>query len=80
MSKMEKQAPNIKLECYYSSRDQVPHALATNELSFAVDPFIPNAKDTNSMKVFSDRFVVAHRANHPVSKLSVMSLEEMLEL
>ena len=80
MSKMEKQAPNIKLECYYSSRDQVPHALATNELSFAVDPFIPNAKDTNSMKVFSDRFVVAHRANHPVSKLSEMSLDEMLKL
>ena len=60
MGKMEKQAPNIKLECYYSARDQVPHALATNELSFAVDPFIPNSKDTNSMKVFSDQFVVAH--------------------
>ena len=80
MGKMEKQAPNIKLECYYSSRDQVPHALATNELSFAVDPFIPNSKDTNAMKVFTDRFVVAHRANHPVSKLSEMNLDEMLKL
>ena len=80
MGKMESQAPNVKLECYYSARDQVPHALATNELSFAVDPFIPNSKDTNSMKVFSDRFVVAHRANHPVSKLSEMTLDEMLKL
>jgi hypothetical protein len=26
MSKMESQAPNVKLECYYSARDQVPHA------------------------------------------------------
>jgi len=80
MGKIEKQAPNIKLECYYTSRDQVPHALATNELSFAVDPFIPNSKDTNSMKVFSDQFVIAHRANHPISKVSNITLEEVLKL
>ena len=80
MGKIEKQAPNIKLECYYTARDQVPHALATNELSFAVDPFIPNSKDTNSMKVFSDQFVIAHRANHPITKVSNLTLEEMLKL
>ena len=80
ISKIEKQAPNIKLECYYTARGQVPHALATNELSFAVDPFIPNSKDTNSTKVFSDKFVIAHRANHPVSKIEEISLEEALKL
>jgi len=80
MGKIEKQAPNIKLECYYTARDQVPHALATNELSFAVDPFIPNSKDTNSMKVFSDQFIIAHRANHPISKVSNITLEEVLKL
>ena len=80
MGKIEKQAPNIKLECYYSARDKVPHALATNELNFAVDPFIPNSKDTNSMKVFSDQFVIAHRANHPVSKVTDLTLEEALKL
>jgi len=80
MGKIEKQAPHIKLECYYTARDQVPHALATNELSFAVDPFIPNSKDTNSMKVFIDQFVVAHRANHPVTKIPELTLDEMLKL
>jgi DNA-binding transcriptional LysR family regulator len=80
MSKVGKLAPHVKIESYYSARDQVPHALATNELSFAVDPFIPNSKDTNSMKVFSDKFVVAHRANHEVSKIENLSLEEMLKL
>ena len=70
----------LKLECYYTARDQVPHALATNELSFAVDPFIPNSKDINSIKVFSDKFVVAHRANHPVTKIQEMTLDEMLKL
>lgn len=80
ISKIEKQAPNIKLECYYIARGQVPHALATNELSFAVDPFIPNSKDTNSTKVFSDKFVIAHRANHPVSKITEITLDEALEL
>ena len=80
ISKIEKQAPNIKLECYYTARGQVPHALATNELSFAVDPFIPNSKDTNSTKVFSDKFVIAHRANHPVSKITEITLDEVLKL
>ena len=80
MAKIGKAAPHIKIESYYSGRDQVPHALATNELSFAVDPFIPNSKDTNSMKVFSDKFVVAHRANHDVSKVENLTLEEMLKL
>ena len=80
ISKIEKQAPNIKLECYYTARGQVPHALATNELSFAVDPFIPNSKDTNSTKVFSDKFVIAHRANHPVSKITEITLDEALKL
>ena len=80
MSKIGKSAPHVKIESYYSARDQVPHALATNELSFAVDPFIPNSKDTNSMKVFSDKFVVAHRANHDVSKIENLNLEEILKL
>jgi len=80
MSKIGKLAPHVKIESYYSARDQVPHALATNELSFAVDPFIPNSKDTNSMQVFSDKFVVAHRANHDVSKIENLTLEEMLKL
>ena len=80
MGKIEKEAPNVSVESYYSARDQVPHALATNELSFAVDPFIPNSKDTNSMKVFSDKFVIAHRANHPVTKVSNLDLDEMLKL
>ncbi len=80
VSKIERLAPNVKLECYYTARGQVPHALATNELSFAVDPFIPNSKDTNSTKVFSDKFVIAHRANHPVSKIEEISLEEALKL
>ena len=80
ISKIEKLAPNIKLECYYTARGQVPHALATNELSFAVDPFIPNSKYTNSTKVFSDKFVIAHRANHPVSKITEITLDEALKL
>ena len=80
ISKIEKLAPNIRLECYYTARGQVPHALATNELSFAVDPFIPNSKDTNSTKVFSDKFVIAHRANHPVSKITEITLDEALKL
>ncbi len=80
LEKIEKEAPNIRIKSFYTARKEVPHALATNELSFAVDPFIPNSKDTKSMKVFSDRFVVAHRANHPVTKIEKLNLDELLKL
>ena len=80
LEKIGKAAPNIKIETFYTGRKEVPHALATNELNFAVDPFVPNSKDTKSLKVFSDKFVIAHRANHPVTKIDKLDIDGILEL
>ena len=45
MTKINKQAPNVKISSYYTNRDNMHHALAANEVNFAVDPFPPSETD-----------------------------------
>lgn len=80
LEKIGENAPHVSVESFYFARTDVPHALATNELSFAVDPFIPNSKDIKSIKIFSDHFVIAHRANHPLVKIEDLNIDKLMEL
>lgn len=77
---INKNSPGIVIESYYTARKDILHSLATNELNFAVDPIIPRSKDVKTQKVFSDNFVCAHRANHPLTKLIKLDLDALLEL
>ena len=78
MEEIDKIAPNVSVGSYhYSRRDQV-HALATNQLDFVVDPVIPRSNEVKSQKVFEDHFVVAHRANHALTKHKEITLENIL--
>jgi DNA-binding transcriptional LysR family regulator len=77
---INKNSPGIVIESYYTDRKDIVHSLATNELNFAVDPIIPRSKDVKTQKVFSDNFVCAHRANHPLTKLKKLDLDALLEL
>ena len=68
MEIVDSNAPRVSIGSYaYSRHDQV-HALSTNNLDFVVDPVIPISNEINSMKVFEDSFVVAHRDNHELSE------------
>jgi len=77
---INKNSPGIVIESFYTARKDILHSLATNELNFAVDPIIPRSKDVKTQKVFSDNFVCAHRANHPLTKLKKLDLDALLEL
>ena len=77
---INKNSPGIVIESYYTDRKDIVHSLATNELNFAVDPIIPRSKDVTTQKVFSDNFVCAHRANHPLTKLKKFDLDALLDL
>ena len=77
---INKNSPGIVIESYYTARKDIVHSLATNELNFAVDPIIPRSKDVTTQKVFSDNFVCAHRANHPLTKLKKFDLDALLDL
>ena len=78
MSEIYKEAPNISVGSYAYPRSDQVHALSTNNLDFVVDPVIPISDEINSMKVFEDSFVVAHRDNHELSKKSNVSIEDIL--
>jgi len=77
---INKNSPGIVIESYYTARKDIVHSLATNELNFAVDPIIPRSKDVKTQRVFSDNFVCAHRANHPLTRLKKFDLGALLEL
>ena len=50
MTKIHKVAPNVKISSYYTSRESIQHALAANEVNFAVDPFLHlNQKSRKSL-------------------------------
>ena len=78
LEKINKTAPKISIESFFTTREDLVHALATNELNFAIDPVIPRSKDVLSKKVFEDRFVCAHRANHPLTKLPNFDMDALL--
>ena len=78
MERINKTAPKIAIESFFTTREDLVHALATNELNFAIDPVIPRSKDVLSKKVFEDRFVCAHRANHPLTKLPNFDMDALL--
>ena len=79
MQEIDKNAPNISVGSFhYSRRDQV-HALSTNQLDFVVDPVIPRSNEIKSCKVFEDYFVVAHRKDHPLTKIQNITIEDLLE-
>ena len=74
LEKINATAPKITIESFYTDRHEIVHSLATNELNFAIDPIIPRSKDVVSQKVFEDKFICAHRANHPISKIKNFDL------
>ena len=79
LEKINATAPKITIESFYTDRHEIVHSLATNELNFAIDPIIPRSKDVVSQKVFEDKFICAHRANHPISKIKNFDMNALLE-
>ena len=56
------------------------HALAANEVNFAVDPFPPSETDVMKELIFEDEFVCGFRKDHPLAKEKTLSIEQYLEL
>ena len=80
VTKINKQAPNVKISSYYTNRDNMHHALAANEVNFAVDPFPPSETDVMKELIFEDEFVCGFRKDHPLAKEKTLSIEQYLEL
>ena len=76
---IDMEAPKISIGSYNFPRKDQVHALATNNLDFVVDPIIPRSNEIKSCKVFEDYFVVAHRKDHPLTKIQNITIENLLE-
>ncbi|MAV84138.1 MAG: LysR family transcriptional regulator [Gammaproteobacteria bacterium] len=80
ITKINKQAPHVKISSYYTNRDDMHHALVANEVNFAVDPFPPPETDTIKELIFEDEFVCGFKKDHPLAKEKTLSIEQYLEL
>ena len=60
MQKVHEAAPNVKLSSYYTSREDRNHAMAANEVSFAVDPFPPSDSEIKKELIFEDILSLIH--------------------
>ena len=73
MKKVHEIAPNVKLTSYYTSRDNLQHDLAANEVSFSVDPFPPSDSEIKKELIFEDEFVCVFRKDHKLAAASLWS-------
>ena len=80
MKKVHEIAPNVKLTSYYTSRDNLQHDLAANEVSFSVDPFPPSDSDIKKELIFEDEFVCVFRKDHKLAAEKHLSIEQYLDL
>tara|TARA_A200000113_G_scaffold108505_1_gene97392 strand:- start:46 stop:954 length:909 start_codon:yes stop_codon:yes gene_type:complete len=80
MKKVHEIAPNVKLTSYYTSRDNLQHDLAANEVSFSVDPFPPSDSEIKKELIFEDEFVCVFRKDHKLAAEKHLSIEQYLDL
>ncbi len=80
MQKVHELAPNVRLSSYYTSREDLKHAMASNEVSFAVDPFPPSDSEIKKELIFEDVFVCGFRKEHKLAKEKNISVEQYLDL
>lgn len=79
IQQLQQNAPNINLNSYYISREDVAKELAAGTLDFAIDvPFITN-KDLIHQSLSYDTYVVAISNNHPIIT-DELTLEQYLSL
>tara|TARA_B100000003_G_scaffold133162_1_gene119418 strand:- start:3528 stop:4433 length:906 start_codon:yes stop_codon:yes gene_type:complete len=80
MQKVHELAPNVRLSSYYTGREDLKHAMASNEVSFAVDPFPPSDSEIKKELIFEDVFVCGFRKEHKLAKEKNISIEQYIDL
>ena len=78
MDKVHKLAPKVSLSSYYTRRDDLQHALAANEICFAVDPFPPSDSEIKKELIFEDEFVVVFEKIMSLLKRKIYQLNSIL--
>ena len=76
---LQRQAPGIRIESYFSNRRDVPRELATGALDLAIDAPLINDPQLRHSPLMSERYVCMLRKGHPLAD-QPLSLENYLAL
>ncbi|MQQ99230.1 LysR family transcriptional regulator [Glaciimonas soli] len=76
---LQRQAPGIRIESYFSSRRDVPRELAAGALDLAIDAPLINDPQLCHSPLMSERYVCMLRKGHPLAN-QPLSLENYLAL
>jgi DNA-binding transcriptional LysR family regulator len=64
---LREHAPNVRIETRPLPRDQITEALDAGHIDFAFG-FLPTVKDTQRVRLLSDRYIVLLREGHPFAR------------
>ncbi len=76
---LEREAPGVRIESYYTSRDEVSRQLASGMLDLAVDAPLLNDPQLRLMPMMEEAYVCMLRAGHPLAQRP-LQLEDYLSL
>ena len=75
-----KEAPDVDIESFRADRTDTPRELASGNIDFAVDPPIHTDSSLHHAKLFKDKYVIAVRNKHPLTKLKKITLDDYLSM
>lgn len=76
---LEREAPGMSIECYFTPRSEISTALATGKIDFAIDAPIIDDPLLHQTRLGSDRYACMLRDDHPFSG-DTLTLDDYLAL
>lgn len=76
---LQRQAPGMSIESYFTPRSEVPAALETGKIDFAIDVPLIDDPQLRQVRLGSDRYACMLRHNHPFTG-DTMSMDDYLAL
>ena len=80
LNALEEKAPEVDIESFSAPRRDTPRELSSGSIDFAIDPPIHTDVNLKHTKIFEDKYVIAVRKNHPLTKLKKITLKDYLNL
>lgn len=76
---LQQQAPGMRIESYFTPRNEVPAALATGKIDFAIDVPLIDDPQLHQLPLGSDRYACMLRHDHPFAG-DTLTMDDYLAL
>jgi DNA-binding transcriptional LysR family regulator len=75
---LQREAPGIRIESYFTTRRDVPEALASGAVNLAIDAPLIDDPDLEQEPLIRDRYACMLRPDHPFSKRKKLTVDDYL--